>query len=143
MFNRFDVGNDGTLGAITSGLIDVYGGSANRSYNPLDWNGIINQAFALGSHAISAFSGQNTGTQIGYNRSQGIFAIQGSQPVASYSNPYASMSPEQIAAYQRAQGGIAEDAFPGITSFISRNPLPIAAGVVAIYLLMREPPRRR
>src|SRR5687767_4769882 len=42
----------------------------------IDWNNIINQAFGVGSQAISAFSGRNTGTQIGYNpSSQSVFAI--------------------------------------------------------------------
>jgi hypothetical protein len=139
MFNRFDAG-DGTLG-----LID-FSGTSGSPRSSIDWNGIINQGFALGSHAISAFSGQNSGTQIGYNRSQGVFAIQGNQPSGNYSaSPYAGMSAEQMAAYQRSAGvgGTVGSGVDGIFNWLMSNPLITFGGIAGLYLLFREPPRRR
>ena len=134
MFNEF--GFDGNLG------FDTFEDPVS---NPsINWNAIIQQAFALGSHAISAFSGQNTGTQIGYNPNQGgVFAIQpniaaggnvGNQPIYQ--------TPEQLA-YQRKQAGLLEDAGGGIMAFIEKYPIPIAGGVLALFLLFKDPPRSR
>jgi hypothetical protein len=39
--------------------------------------------------------------------------------------------------------GILEAASGGIMGFISAYPIPIALGVLGVFLLMREPPRRR
>lgn len=144
MFNMFDIGNDGTLG-LDPWSYGGGGSSGSSGRTPLDWNAIINQAFAVGSHAISAFSGQNTGTQVGYNRSQGVFAIQGRPPEQSgYTNPYAGMSPEQIAALQRSQsGGGLDSGLNAALNWISNNPLVLAGVGVGLYLLMREPPRSR
>lgn len=113
--------------------------------NRIDWNSIIQQGFAVGSQAINAWSGQNGGVQVGYNPAQGgVFAIQSNQPNQPvYQNPYANMTPEQVIALQRRQSGLAEDAAGGIMGFIEKYPIPIAGGVLALFLLMKEPPRRR
>lgn len=138
MFNEF--GLDGNLGFNTFE-------DRTSNPNPINWNAIIQQAFAVGSHAISAYSGQNTGTQVGYNSAQGgVFAIQptvGSGQNYAQSNPYANWTPAQIEAERRRQGGLAEDAASGIMGFIEKHPIPIAGGVLALFLLMREPPKRR
>jgi hypothetical protein len=67
----------------------------------------------------------------------------GNQP--AYQNPYAQMTPAQLAAYQRGlnPNGVAESAFSGISDFIGKNPVPVLLGAIGIYLLFREPPRRR
>lgn len=128
MFNRFDIGNDGTMG------------------NPLDWNGIINQGFALASQAFNSFGGQTVGTQFATNGTHGgIFALQ---PQAnqggggSQTNPYAGMSPEQIAAYwsKNRPGGL-DSGLDAAIKWIGNNPLIIVGVGVGAYLLMKEPPR--
>lgn len=112
---------------------------------PINWNAVINQGIALGSHAISAFSGQHTGTQIGYNVSQGgVFAITPRyDETPYYGGGYGNLSPQQLAALQAAQGGVAEDALGSITRFVSDHPIMIGGIVLGLYLLNREPPRRR
>lgn len=142
MFNYFD-GSDQTLG-----LIDIGIGTSNpnRSYNPLDWNGIINRGFDLASQAFQSFGGRTVGTQT-YGSGGQIFAINTQNQGGGYSgNPYGSMTAEQIAAYQRAQsrvGGTIGSGVDGIFDWLMENPLITFGGIAAIYLLMREPPRRR
>lgn len=111
----------------------------------IDWNAIINQGFGLGSQAISAFSGRNSGTQIGYNSSQGVFAInpggsgggyRGYDEMATYA-PGGGRMPV-------AAGGVGlDDAAGSVMGFVERNPLLVGAVAVGAYLLFREPPRRR
>lgn len=116
---------------------------------PLDWDAIIRQGFAVGSQAINAFSGRTTGTQIGYNPTQGIFAIQQTQP--NYddryaANPYASYTPEQLALRQQQGGGGGiglDSAAGGIINFVANNPLLVGAVALGAFLLFREPPRSR
>lgn len=111
----------------------------------IDWNSIINQAFGVGSQAISAFSGQNTGTQIGYNSSQGVFAINpgGSIPNSQRFDETNLQTQLALAAAQR-QGGLGFDAAAGgIMSYISNNPLLVGGIALGAYLLFREPPKRR
>ena len=111
----------------------------------IDWNSIIRQAIATGDHAISAFSGAHTGTQVGVNAQGGIFSItpsydeatlynRGLNPVTGY--PYASTQ-------YPAQQGVAEDALGSIGNFVSQHPLMVFGGIAALLLLMREPPRSR
>lgn len=134
MFNEF--GFDGNLG---------FGDGNLGTSEPINWNSIINQAFAVGSHAISAFSGQNSGTQVGYSPSTGVFAIQSNAlvPVNTPAvDPYAGWTREQITADMKRKG-LLEDAGSGIVAFIEKYPIPIAGGVLALFLLMKEPPKRR
>lgn len=127
----------GSIASNVSGAIGAAGGGSG-----INWTNVINQGFGIGSQAISAFSGQNSGTQIGYNpASQSVFAI----------TPSNQLSPGGYAPYPASagsqgfgpSGGVAEDAFGSLTGFVSRNPLIIAAGALGVYLLMKEPPRRR
>lgn len=112
---------------------------------PIDWNAVINQGFAIGSQAINAYSGQNTGTQIGYNPNQGgVFAIQGNQSGGGYSNPYANMTPQQIAAYQQGSlGSAAGSGIDGILDWVGKNPMIVLGGAAGAYLLFKPPPGRR
>lgn len=120
---------------------DFSAGSNNR----IDWNSIINQGFALGSQALNSFGGAHTGTQFAQGP-QGIFNIaQSGVPQQGYGG-YGGMTPEQQAwlVSQQNRGGLGfDDAAGSIMSFITRNPLLVGAGVLGVYLLFREPPKRR
>lgn len=120
----------------------------DRVSNPsrIDWNAILNQAFAVGSHAISAFSGQNTGTQVGYNAGQGgVFAIQPqTQNAGGYAqNPYANMTPQQIQAYQNSVGGGVGSGIDGALNWVTQNPLLVGGIALGAFLLFKDPPRSR
>src|SRR5687767_527722 len=120
-------------------------GSGNNSIN---WNNIINQAFGIGSQAISAFSGRNTGTQIGYNpASQSIFAIQPNPRTSFDDGPvyYAQGQPGVPAGYgpQGGVGGTVGSGVDGIFNWLMSNPLINCGDIAALYLLFKEPPRRR
>lgn len=141
MFNRFDIGNDGTLGMYTPPEI---AGSSSMPRNPIDWNGVINQGFALASQAFNSFGGQTVGTQFATNRTQGgIFALQptANQGGGGYQPTY---TPEQLAAMQGGGvGGTIGGGVDGIFNWLMSNPLITFGGIAAIYLLMKEPPRSR
>lgn len=137
MFNEF--GFDGNLG------FDTFEDPISNP-NPINWNAIIQQAFAVGSHAISAFSGQNTGTQVGYNTGQGgVFAIQPNVQTSGYTqtNPYANMTPQQIQAYQNSVGGGVGSGIDGALSWVTQNPLLVGGIALGAYLLFKDPPRSR
>lgn len=135
MFNNFD----GNLGFNT---FEDY----STNPNPINWNAIIQQAFAVGSHAISAFSGQNTGTQVGYNTGQGgVFAIQPNTQAGGYAaaNPYANMTPQQIQAYQNSVGGGVGSGIDGALNWVTQNPLLVGGIALGAFLLFKDPPRSR
>src|SRR3954471_4005786 len=110
-----------TLGGMTEG---------SAGFGDIDWNSIIQQAFATGSQAISAYSGAHGGIQVGYNPQQGgVFSIQQTQPNLSAENalygggvPAGAMTAQQIAALNASRGGVAEDAVGSIASFVSQHP---------------------
>lgn len=121
---------------------------SNNGPGSIDWNAVINQGFAIGSHAIAAYSGANSGTQIGYNAGQGgVFAIQQTQP--------GGMQPYGMAQYptltgQNIAGGAGTAVGAGVGSGIdaalswaSQNPVIVAGGALGLYLLFKEPPRQR
>lgn len=121
----------------------------SQNGTPIDWNAVINQGFALGSHAIAAYSGANSGTQIGYNAGQGgVFAIQQTQPVGGL-QPYGLAN---VPTYngQNPSGGVGAGIGSGVGSGIdtalnwaAQNPVLVAGGALGLYLLFKEPPRRR
>lgn len=143
-------GDDETMGGWWSGIL-----SSTANLFPkqgINWNQIINQGFGIGSQAISAFSGAHGGTQIGYNpSSQSVFAIQQTQPTTNFgatANPYAGMSPAQIQAAQAAirtsgAGAALGGGLDGIFNWLMANPLIAFGGVAALFLLFKEPPRRK
>lgn len=144
MFNGFDGGLGISVPAVASAGASV----ASLNSNPLNWNNIINQGFAIGSQLIGAF-GKNPTQQVAYNTSQGIFAIgntQGQPQYAQVQNPYAGLTTQQIAALQSGQSGIGSSVgsgIDGIFNWLMSNPLITFGGIAGLYLLMREPPRRR
>lgn len=103
---------------------------------------IFSGSLGIGSQLISGF-GKNRTQQIGYSPgNQSIFAVQTDS--RNYDDrPIPLPYPNQYGPGTGQGSGIAEDFFGSITGIISRNPLPIAAGIFGLYLLMREPPRRR
>ena len=111
----------------------------------IDWNNIINQAFGIGSHAISAFSGRNSGTQIGYNpASQSVFAIQ-TNPTPRFDDTQVYYAQgQQPAGYgPQGVGGTVGSGVDGIFNWLLSNPVITFGGIAALYLLFKEPPRRR
>jgi hypothetical protein len=137
-------GSDNTFDGLggdmeTMGLID-YGSSGG-----INWNNIINQAFGIGSQAIAAFSGKNTGTQIGYNpASQSVFAIQPNQSPRFDDTPTYYAQGQQPAGYgPQGVGGTVGSGVDGIFNWLMSNPLITFGGIAALFLLFREPPRRR
>ncbi len=111
----------------------------------IDWNNIINQAFGVGSQAISAFSGRNSGTQIGYNpASQSVFAIQASNTRGFDETPIYYAQGQQQAGYgPQGVGGTVGSGVDGIFNWLMSNPLITFGGIAGLYLLFKEPPRRR
>ena len=142
MFNTFDNGNftDGTLGfCYGPDCVTPEGGSVPW------WQTVLNQSVGLTSQIIGAY---------GHNPTQQIYPGYG--PIGGGYNPTSqNQSIAQILAASQAQqyalqhGGTSgsgvglDDAATSITSFITRNPLLVAGGVAALFLLFREPPRSR
>lgn len=114
---------------------------------PIDWQSIINQGFAIGSQAIGAW-GKRPTTQVASGQG-GIFSINPANPSYGEVPPgyYQLASQQQTAALlaaQQARGGLgADDAIGSALGFVQRNPLFVGAIVLGLYLLFKEPPRRR
>lgn len=131
-FSNFNFQSDGTFG--------------DESIN---WNNVINQGFALASQAFNSFGGAHTGTQFGVNSSGGIFALTPAR--TNYDDGYQySLSAQQQAALLAANrtgvsgvGGTVGSGVDGIFNWLLSNPLITFGGIAALYLLFREPPRRR
>ncbi len=121
-------GSTGSGGGTTSPTYNTGGGNAPW------WASFINQGFGLTSQIIGAY-GHNPTQQIGYGLQSYGHGGYAPQPQALPSGGPQTGGPPN--------GGLAEDAFGNLTDFIGKHPLPIAAGVVGLYLLMREPPRSR
>lgn len=137
----FSYFEDSISNPINSPNFSIAGGSR------IDWNNIINQGFGIGSQIITA-TGKNPSTQFGFNPATGgIFAIGGQQlgqQGANYaSNPYANMTPQQLAAYQQSIGGGVGSGIDGALSWVQKNPLLVGGVVLGAFLLFRQPPGRR
>lgn len=135
--------DDGNFGLINPAAL---GGGSSNSSNGIDWNSIINQSFAIGSQAIAGW-GRNPTTQIAHNQSQGVFAIQ-SNPNQSYQqqtyNPYANMTPAEYEQYKKnTLGGGLGSGLDQTIKWATENPMIVFAAIAGVYLLMREPPKRR
>lgn len=142
-------GGSGTLGFLSPttdfGFDDNFLGSGGGG--GIDWNSVINQGFGIGSQIIGAW-GRNPTQQIGAGGSP----IGGGYSPAAINTSQAqiqqAIASQQAALQQQRQltgsGGVGlDDAASSITGFITRNPLLVAGGVLGLFLLMREPPRRR
>lgn len=107
----------------------------------IDWNNVINQGFALASQGFNAFGGQNTGTQFAQG-SGGIFALT-SRPSYDDSYRYTPTTQQYAVANSAGVGGTVGSGVDGIFNWLMSNPLITFGGIAGLYLLFREPPRRR
>jgi hypothetical protein len=123
---------------------DDFGNSAAFNTGAtIDWSAIISRGFDLGSQAIAAW-GRNPTTQSAYDpRNNSVFQLSPNQS-GSYSSPYSNLTPQQLAALQ--SGGVGStvgSGVDGIFNWLMSNPVITFGGLAALYLLFREPPRRR
>lgn len=116
------------------GFID-YSGSGGGG---IDWNSIINRGFDLGSQFMQSYGGKTVGTQT-YGSGGQIFAVQ-SKP--SYDDGYQYTLPASVQP-TGGVGGTVGSGVDGVFNWLMSNPLITFGGIAAIYLLFREPPRRR
>lgn len=113
----------------------------------LDWQSIINQGFGAASQIFAAW-GRNPTQQTGVG---GVPIGGGYSPAqvlgaAGQLNQNANLSAQQQAALlaaNQSRTNSLDGIFGSLTTTISNNPLIFAAGAVGLYLLFREPPRRR
>jgi len=117
----------GTMGQISEG-----GGG-------IDWNQIINRSFDLGSQFMQSYGGRTVGTQT-YGSGGQVFAIQ-AKP--SYDDSYQYTLPNAGVQTTGGVGGTVGSGVDGIFNWLMANPLITFGGIAALYLLFREPPRRR
>lgn len=117
----------GTMGAISEGS----GG--------IDWNQIINRSFDLGSQFMQSYGGRTVGTQT-YGSGGQVFAIQ-AKP--SYDDSYQYTLPNAAVQTAGGVGGTVGSGVDGIFNWLMANPLITFGGIAALYLLFKEPPRRR
>lgn len=144
MFDSYNAASGGTdtMGFLDFGFEDF--GNPNGGHG-IDWQSIINAGFSIGSQAIGAW-GHNPTQQINVG---GFPVGQGYSPQAILQAQAANTAAQNAALYAQQHGGAGaggvglDDAATSITSFITRNPLLVAGGVLGLFLLMREPPRRR
>ena len=133
----------GYSSGITYSTFDDYPSSSNG----INWGSVINQGFGLTSQIIGAFGHNPTqqvgagGTPIGNGYSPASILQQQTALQAAIANGQV-----HVGANGQVVGGNGlglDDAAGSITSFITRNPLLVAGGVLGVFLLMREPPRSR
>lgn len=108
-----------------------------------DWGSqVINQAFGIGSQVIGAW-GRNPTQQVGAG---GTPIGQGYSPAAIISgmNQQQQLSNQQISLKEQSRQTNSLDAiFGSITNTISSNPMIFLGLGVGLFLLFRDPPRRR
>ncbi len=113
-------------------------GSTVASNNSIDWNNIISRGFDLGSQFMQSYGGRTVGTQT-YGSGGQIFAIQ-ARPTYDESYQYAPVGNQQLTG---GVGGTVGSGIDGVFSWLMSNPIITFGGIAAVYLLFREPPRRR
>lgn len=138
-------GEQGTLGLLMP-LPDDWPMPSNSnvqvttSSRPPNWLSVFNTSAALASQAIGAW-GRNPTTQIG---SGGVFQIGGGATAGNFPNPYSGLTPQQLSAMQSGGvGGTIGGGVDGIVNWLMANPVITFGGIAALFLLFREPPRRR
>jgi len=122
----------------------------NPNGRPPNWLTVFNQSVGLASQAISAWGG-NPSTQIGQQYSGGVFTIQGLRPV--YDDrmvPYANSGTQIPMNYggqpQNVGSAVGRGVGSGIDAALAwatSNPMFVIGTGLALYLLFKEPPRRR
>lgn len=104
----------------------------------IDWNTIISRGFDLGSQFMQSYGGKTVGTQTFGSGGQ-VFAVQ-AKP--TYDDSYQYTMPVANA-QAGGVGGTVGSGIDGIFNWLMSNPLITFGGAAALYLLFREPPRRR
>jgi len=127
-------------------FLQAYGIYGGETLSGIDWNSVINQGFAIGSQAIGAF-GKRPTTQVAAGPG-GIFAINPANPAYSevpqgYYQLAAQQQTAALLAQQNSNRVGADDAISSIVSYVERNPLFVGAIALGLFLLFKEPPRRR
>lgn len=120
----------------------IYGNGGGNSW---DWQSIVNQGFNAASQIFSAW-GRNPSQQVlngqpiggGYSPSQVLGAAGQLQ-----NNALTAQQQAALLAGNQTRSNSLDGIFGSLTTTISNNPLIFAAGAVGLYLLFREPPRRR
>jgi hypothetical protein len=110
-----------------------------RSGSRIDWNSIINRGFDLGSQFMQSYGGKTVGTQT-YGSGGQVFAVQ-AKP--AYDDSYQYTVPSNVQTQGGGVGSTVGGGVDGIFNWLMANPLITFGGVAALYLLFREPPRRR
>lgn len=133
---------DETLGNAWASWGAALTSSAPRS-GGIDWNAIISRGFDLGSQAMQSFGGRTVGTQT-YGSSSGVMAIN-AQPQSGGYDQAALAQQYALLAAQRdgGPGSTIGGGVDGVLNWMLANPVYPLVGVAALYLLFREPPRRR
>lgn len=124
-----EAGFSGTLGELVEGS----GGTR------IDWNAIINRGFDLGSQFMQSYGGRTVGTQT-YGSGGQVFAVQ-AKP--AYDDSYQYTMPANANMQGGGVGSTVGGGVDGIFNWLMSNPLITFGGIAALYLLFREPPRRR
>jgi hypothetical protein len=114
----------------------TYWGEGN--FGDIDWNSIINRSFDLGSQFMQSYGGRTVGTQT-YGSGGQIFAVQ-TKP--SYDDSYQYAVPTNVQ-QSAGVGGTVGGGVDGIFNWLMANPVITFGGIAALYLLFKEPPRRR
>lgn len=110
------------------------------NFGSIDWNSIINRGFDLGSQFMQSYGGRTVGTQT-YGSGGQVFAVQ-SKP--SYDDSYQYTVPTGgMQSVGGGVGGTVGSGVDGIFNWLMSNPLITFGGIAALYLLFKEPPRRR
>lgn len=122
----------------------------NPNTRPPNWLTVFNQSVGLASQAISAW-GRNPSAQIQQQYSGGVFTIQGLRPV--YDDrlvPYANSGTQVPMNYggqpQNVGSAVGMGVGTGIDAALgwaTSNPMFVIGAGLALYLLFKEPPRRR
>ena len=139
-------------GSLQGGYSDNFLGDINWDYDDFSSGGSFQvnstpawmQVFNTSASVLSQFlasRGRYQTTQIGAG---GTPALGGSPYGANYTPAQPALTLAQQQALAGRNGGLGlDDAAFSITDFVSRNPLLVGGVAVGIYLLVREPPRRR
>jgi hypothetical protein len=113
-------------------------GNFGGTMGDIDWNAIINRGFDLGSQFMQSYGGRTVGTQT-YGSGGQIFAVQ-AKP--TYDDSYQYTVPTSVQ-QPGGVGGTVGSGVDGIFNWLMANPVITFGGIAALYLLFKEPPRRR
>lgn len=115
----------------------------DETLGAIDWNNIINRGFDIGSQALQSFGGRTVGTQT-YGSNRGVLAINADERSGGYDQSALAQQYALLAAQRDGgPGSTIGGGVDGVLNWMLANPVYPLVGVAALYLLFREPPRRR